>query len=271
MRSGAALEASFRRLWKDYRDTYKLTVGKCSKKHVHDLRTSTRRLVAAVDLLSEAMPEFRDKKLRKLMKKPLRVTSPLRDLQIQIAYARDLIPFHPDLKSLVSDRKKETKGLTRKVGKELADLDMKKIRKGMRALLKSKVFDGEIIHPVLLSAHAAFLRMMAQRERIEPNDTRTIHRIRIALKKFRYAVEFLEPLLPRATASDLKKMKEYQKQMGNIQDIAVILDSLKDFGAKKTTLRQIRDQLLKKRQESIDAFLASAGGLESFWHGPKGD
>ena len=55
---------------------------------------------------------------------------------------------------------------------------------------------------------------------------RTIHRLRIAFKRFRYLCELLEPFLSGVTETRLERMRHYQGASGEIQDLAVLLARL---------------------------------------------
>jgi len=70
-------------------------------------------------------------------------------------------------------------------------------------------------------------------------DETDIHRLRIALKKLRYSVEFFAPLYPRKRVKRyLAKLKVLQGDLGNLNDIAGVRDVvrglLKDGKARKT-------------------------------------
>ena len=54
---------------------------------------------------------------------------------------------------------------------------------------------------------------------VRRNNTKTIHQMRVAFKRFRYMSELLQTMLPRLTKKHLRRMQEYQSMMGDIQDM----------------------------------------------------
>jgi CHAD domain-containing protein len=64
---------------------------------------------------------------------------------------------------------------------------------------------------------------------IEPAQPATIHRVRLAFKKFRYMVEAVHPFLENTPADYLKRLHDYQTSMGDIQDMEVALRELVEF------------------------------------------
>ncbi len=64
---------------------------------------------------------------------------------------------------------------------------------------------------------------------VDPGQPATIHRLRIAFKKFRYMIEAIYPILQNPAPDYLKKLQDYQAAMGDIQDMEVALHELADF------------------------------------------
>jgi CHAD domain-containing protein len=104
--------------------------------------------------------------------------------------------------------------------------------------------------------------------RIDPANTDTIHRTRIAFKRFRYMVEALATLLPGVTDRRLAAMHHYQTMMGDIQDIEVLLATLGNFLRRKEVKAEsashFRDELLRRRQWLIQRYMNTAAKLRDF-------
>ncbi len=76
------------------------------------------------------------------------------------------------------------------------------------------------------------------------------HKLRIALKKLRYTIEFLASLFDGdAVATFLKQLKPLQDDLGHTNDVRVA-----------------RDLLAELREADADAALARAGGIVLGWH-----
>ena len=101
---------------------------------------------------------------------------------------------------------------------------------------------------------------------------RSIHRTRIAFKRFRYMVEALSPLLPAVTDQHRHAMRGYQSMMGDIQDVEVMLATLDKFLRRKkiktAAAGRLRNELLRRRQWLIQVYLNAAGRLRQFWPPP---
>ena len=119
----------------------------------------------------------------------------------------------------------------------------------------------------------AFVRTRQRWTQIRPQDAQTIHRTRVAFKKFRYMVEALGDFLPWLTDNHLAGMRHYQSMMGEIQDAEVLLRTLDKFLRKQETMPeaagQFREELLRRRQRLIRVYLGAAEQLLEFWPPPQ--
>jgi len=64
---------------------------------------------------------------------------------------------------------------------------------------------------------------------LDPSNPEALHRMRLAFKKYRYAWEVLEPLLPRAPRNGGKRLHDFQTLLGTIHDCDVILVDVRSF------------------------------------------
>jgi CHAD domain-containing protein len=122
---------------------------------------------------------------------------------------------------------------------------------------------------LLRSVDGAFARTARLRARVDPKRTKTIHRTRIAFKKFRYMAEALAAHLPGANEKTLAAMHHYQTMMGDIQDIEVLLGTLDKFLGKEHVppgpARYLREELLRRRNWLVRVFMDHAYQLDGFW------
>jgi CHAD domain-containing protein len=118
----------------------------------------------------------------------------------------------------------------------------------------------------------AFAQVAQLCRHVRADDTKTIHRTRIAFKRFRYMVEALSPLLPAVTEDHRRAMRGYQCMMGDIQDMEVLLAALDKFVQKKevsaASARRMKKELVRWRQMLIQVYLSAAGRLRCFWPPP---
>ena len=82
-------------------------------------------------------------------------------------------------------------------------------------------------------------------------------------------IEVLAPCLPGADEQRLQRMREYQAQMGDIQDAEVLRAALDRFLRKhdieSESARRLREELLRRRQWLVQAYLEEADQLHEFW------
>jgi CHAD domain-containing protein len=112
-------------------------------------------------------------------------------------------------------------------------------------------------------------RVLSLRDQVDPQDSATIHQVRVAFKKFRYLVELLQPVLPRITVRQIEAMQDYQSLMGEIQDVETLQEALDEFVLRKKShlgkYLNFRDYLRKRRDALVQSYLHQAGRLNTFW------
>jgi len=108
---------------------------------------------------------------------------------------------------------------------------------------------------------------MQRYEQIDPARPSTIHRLRVAFKKFRYMVEIAHPLLENFPQDNLKRMHDYQSLMGEIQDADVFLQTLGDFQSNVSSPapEPVRHYYESRHADTISAYLKDKGMLNEFW------
>jgi CHAD domain-containing protein len=106
----------------------------------------------------------------------------------------------------------------------------------------------------------AFKRARKRGRHFTHLDPPSRHRLRIALKKLRYAAEFCAPLYPKKTVKHwLAPLKELQDLLGHLNDVAQV--------------RGVVGHLLMENAESaaVQADLSHAAGLLQGFHQARGD
>jgi CHAD domain-containing protein len=114
----------------------------------------------------------------------------------------------------------------------------------------------------------AFARVAQCCRHVSADDTETIHRTRVAFKRFRYMVEALSPLLPSMSDQHRQAMRGYQSMMGDIQDIEVLLATLEKFikhGNEDSYTERLRTEFTRRKEQLIRVYLNAAGKLRQFW------
>jgi CHAD domain-containing protein len=126
-----------------------------------------------------------------------------------------------------------------------AGIDLKS-RIAVRAPVKS-------VAPRMLDEH--LIKARKRGRHVKDLDARDCHRLRISLKKLRYAAEFYGPLYKK------KKVKKY---VAKIKELQELLGALNDVAQVRATLSQLTlDENLSPRMQ---ADLCFASGIVNGWH-----
>lgn len=255
---------------KRYRQALKLCQRACSDRAVHFLRTAGRRLLASLELHAAVAPDRRVQSARRILKEQLRRFSDLRDTHVQLVLAARLPSEFPGRDAFVDALRRQE---SRQMGKACDYIDRlsgEKLRKLIKALRKElpplSVARARAVTRAKLAD--AFARVSRRRAQIDPDDTATIHRTRVAFKKFRYLLEGLAGALPEIMPPRRQVLRTYQRMMGEIQDWEIFLASLREFteqtGRDGRLARSLFADLEQRRQALVARYLRRAGELERF-------
>ena len=263
---------------REMRRRYRKRLARCQKKFsesaVHELRIETRRLLAMLDLLDALRVRDALKKTRKVFKKRLDAFDVLRDTHVQLALLKRLSRDFPEAREFDLLLRRREQELIRHLHQDIGATRQARLERRLKTLEKQlrkspKAKPGKADRSLAAAALSeTFARVVWWRRRVRRNNTRTIHQMRVAFKRFRYMSELLQPILPRLTKRDLRRMQEYQSRMGDIQDLEVLLAGLREAVAGRclspAAMRNLRRELLRRRRGRIDVFLTAIDGLFDF-------
>ena len=268
------LAESVRTVRRRYRKRLARCQEKFSEKAVHDLRTETRRILALLDLLEAFRFEESLKKLRKAFKKRLDAFDDLRDTHVQLVLLKPMWKKFPEAADFKKHLCKCEKRLEAQMSREICRTKSGYLNRCLKELQKSLCDCAE--HPptgrstslaqTLLGG--AYRKVVILKRQIRRNQPATIHRLRVAFKRFRYTAELLQPFLPHFTEERLERMKDFQAAAGNIQDVAVLLERLtaeiKSGKVKPAWVKNLRGELLRLERRAIDSFMDRIEELKNF-------
>src|ERR1019366_5796673 len=172
--------------WRRYRKRLKRCQERFSEDAVHDVRVETRRLLSTIELLAAFVPERDIRKARRALKQHLDTFDQLRDTQVQLTYVGRMAGTFPDACAFydwLRDRKahftrktrKAVKHIkTRRLGQCLAAFE-KEIRRQRKQITRERAFTI-----VRRAMNRAFARVAQLCRHVRADDTKTIHRTRIA-------------------------------------------------------------------------------------------
>jgi CHAD domain-containing protein len=273
------LAKSLKKQWKSYRKGLKGCQDKLTEKAIHELRVGARRLLSTVELLQGALSRNRVEEVGRALKKHLDTFDDLRDTQVQLPMIARMqrtfpvaLPFYAYLMKrearFTRSARKRIKGVRTRPLAQLIEACRSEVEASAEKRSGERAGAG-----LVRSIDRAYWRTRRLRARIDPRNTGTIHRTRIAFKHFRYMVETLAPYLPGSNRALLRTMHEYQTMMGEIQDAEVVLATLDRYLERHKLpaepARHLREELLRRRQGLIEVYLGAADQLDTFWISPQ--
>lgn len=257
--------------WKKYRAELKICKNEFSEEAVHDLRVATRRLLAVMDILRSLDPHPRIQKIRRALKNQLDSLDDMRDTQVMLVEVSESEAHSTELKPFEESLLKREKRLLRAARKEIKSLSTSEMNRRIeksRASLEEKVEAKEFETRLLSVADQAYGRAIGAFVQIEASQPASIHRFRIAFKKFRYMVEIVSPVLKNYPEAHFKQMHDYQSRMGDLQDAEVFLSALMEFAERTETSSMpdsVRESFANQRAEIIAKFMDGKEEIHLFW------
>jgi CHAD domain-containing protein len=273
---GPRLAESLRNRWVSYCEELQQCREDFSEKSVHELRIATRRLMAQFVLLGcVAKDPRRAEKTRRLLKRRLKALGELRDTHVQRMFLEDNMAQFPELKPVRDFLENREHRLGKAVLNNVNRSKTKRLGKWTSALcreLSAKPAGArtqeQLASAVFQAAADAFGQVVERRQAIDPTDLETIHRTRVAFKKFRYMMESIT-VLSRVTKRQLRAMACYQRRMGTLQDLDVMQACIANFGQRhkraKASLNPFGQELQRRRTRALRLFLKSVDKLFEFW------
>lgn len=274
------LRMSLKQRWKRHRRALKSCQRTFSEKSVHASRVETRRLLSLVELLNVFLGQGHLKKVRRILMRHMDSMDPVRDTQVQLLllgkYDRQFPETQPFKQTLQKREARSLKAAARRI-KRIKIQSLQKIFKRLGRQLdhvrREPAQRRRHRLAVLNAVQEAFAETLALQRAMDPGAAETIHRTRIAFKKFRYMVEALQPLFPEITPSRLTAMQDFQTMMGDVRDSEVFLARLdkhtRGHKSRAQKLARFRRWLLVRHTGQISYCLKHADRLHDFWPLPN--
>jgi CHAD domain-containing protein len=161
-----------------------------SEDAVHNLRVASRRFLSLLNLLEAAMPALEVKSLRRTVKKGLRDLRKMRDIQVQILHSEKLLSDFPQLAPFRKALLREERRMSQRVSRRIERFGMRRFRHSTKALLANLIRsldpdnDSALREKMGTAVEDAFRRVLSLRTHIDPKETASIHRARLAFKNF---------------------------------------------------------------------------------------
>jgi exopolyphosphatase/guanosine-5'-triphosphate,3'-diphosphate pyrophosphatase len=234
---------------------------------VHDLRVALRRSRAIADGLSNVDPDKSLRALKTDSRELFRSLGNLRDIQVMLNWVQKLDPTDDPLKPRIREiLSQEQEAAKSDAATALGEFDVRRWRKWSRDLSEksrripagSHVFEHLALER-WIEAREMHRRAIRSRSRIG------WHRVRIALKRFRYT---LENFLPRHYAEWSEELKSVQDLLGAVHDLDVLRAKLRRIAASSGE-NAISTWLIwidTARAEKLAEYRAKTFGKHSVWN-----
>lgn len=273
---GSGLAEAVGQRWKSYRKELRNCQKQSSHDAVHELRVATRRLLAQFTLLGYVVPSAALEKARRVLKYRLATLGDLRDAQVQLGFLGQHAARFPEIELLSAWIERRERRLVRSTARKVSHFRTRKLGKWIAATSNDLAGHTttsrarkQLTSAVLRATADAFAEAVRRRRAIDPADMGTIHRTRVAFKRFRYMMESLSPGITGLGKRQLRALAYYQRRMGIIQDLEVMQHSVASFVRERPkmapALRPFCRYLRQRRARALRSFLTSADRLLEFW------
>lgn len=238
---------------KSVNSTLKLAAAKWDddSEHVHQLRVSSRRALAAIRLFADFLPTSDRKWFTKKLKGILHAAGKARDLDVLIEKQLPKCGLAADqLEKIWREQRRVYQAKIVRQQTKLQQNDCLKSRtRSLISELKTSIEEGNEVFRqhcgkwagtrVIPICHRYFAAVPAK------PDTDSLHRLRILTKRFRYTLDILDPVLHNLQISESRDaLEQLQKQLGALQDHVI---ARRQFQKSRKSLKRIREQKLLQR------------------------
>ncbi|MGA8073553.1 MAG: CHAD domain-containing protein [Candidatus Acidiferrales bacterium] len=234
---------------------------------VHDLRVALRRCRTMADALSTFDSEKSLRAMKKASRRTFRSLGQLRDVQVMREWIKKLGPAGDPLASRLLESLAQSEAAAKAdATAALNDFDVHKWRRWSRDLAERS---RRVAPDSLVFQHLALQRCLeardAHRFAMRSRSRVSWHRVRIALKHFRYTVENFLPSRHEAWIADLKLVQDL---LGEVHDLDVMRTEFRRVaaGVESSELEQWHERIEALRAERLAAYHAKTSGKNSLWN-----
>ncbi|HET6421281.1 MAG TPA: CHAD domain-containing protein [Geobacteraceae bacterium] len=241
------------------------------REDIHDLRVASRRLREALALFAPCYPDGRITRLRKNVAGVTEILGDLRNIDEGIAF------FREEAKELDGEQERELAGFIARFEKK-REAARSRLTRDLRKIscdTLRKKFVGTVHSPYLLNPPSGkadpfmtiedFARECIDQRLVpvlllvpaarQPADAAAQHRMRIAVKKYRYRMEVLSPLTNDGYRELHGHVKEYQEILGRIHDLDVFAGLVANSRLTAPTKEKLTGLIVGEREKSFGLFL----------------
>lgn len=222
---------------------------------IHDLRVASRRLRTALELAAPGIGRQQIRYLRRPVRELTRELSQLRNLDEASIYLQGLHDdgVAPLTAALGQQRRHELRRIRRLLKQLPCTRLTQKLHQAVAQLLNT---GGDHHHGVVgwlsernVELYRPIYSLMQVPELPERAEER--HRLRIAIKKWRYFNELLASLCSRQPGQLVTLLKQYQNLLGDLNDREVFLEMVRSALIIPAALRQRIEQRISEQHQQL--------------------
>lgn len=245
---------------------------------IHDLRVAIRRFTTILNVLKPCFPRGESQRIRRGLKRIMSQAGHVRDhdVALQMIEKMALPESGPLVKQFREGRDEAAGILTASLRRWGARNLPARWRDAQKSDSRPKDADRRFrATPVEAAAARILPDLVTEHFRQGKNaarhkaSVRDIHRFRIALKNFRYTIDFFTPLYGNSLAGLLAQLKDVQTLLGDIHDSANVRHMVSRLraspgkeGGKKSS-REVLSELKKRQRKKTEQFRNSAEEFSS--------
>jgi CHAD domain-containing protein len=246
----------------------------------HDLRVTTRRLQAILDLISSGKTKGKLRKLRSRLKRLRHVIGEARDLEITLDRAqqcsrRTVSSSRRELwEQIENDTHRELDRAAAQARRSLRQIPAHRLQRQLKHAVRKRLKSIDAEQFVEAAAKAQDKLSAALRTALKSKESRHYHNVRIKAKSLRYTLELLAQLYSHERHVQLiELLKSVQDELGAWHDetelcrrATAILSKTPDLQADEIAtalLDSLRDQTRRANDHARDVIVSLAGRLSS--------
>jgi len=233
---------------------------------VHDLRVALRRCRTMAQALGEMAPDASWQKVKKESRDLFDALGDLRDTQVERRWVKRLVPAGDAVRrQLLRELSRRERKRRARAARALERFDAKAWHKLARKLApEAQQFQRERIEFERLAVERLTEVVELYRRARKGRSRIAWHRLRIALKRFRYLVE---NFLPQRYAAWGRDLKQFQDSLGAVHDLDVLRIEVRrrSNGIEESSLATLLGKIDNARLECLDKFRARVSGSKSPW------
>lgn len=242
---------------------------------IHDLRVASRRLREGFALFAPCYPSREIARLARGVKRVTQLLGAIRNADEALLFFTALADelgaaCRGDLDRLLLSFRKERKGELARLTDGLRELVTGRMRARYRRVIAAPALFAPPPGVDPLAPLAGFARVALDARFADvvalvpaarrPGEVEAQHRLRIAIKRYRYRMEILSPLVGQSFPELHAAIKEYQDLLGKMHDLDVFAQLVRESHFAAPTEKAVLAAIATKRG---DLFTAFAGKLEA--------